>query len=169
MAGVRSRSRLSLRVRSDTAVKLGSMTCRVEDVTVLVLADGDRSRGFDTEARASSKHAMRGSVLVRPTGDLDHLRRALLGRPSFALGVGALDAVLTARVTSEALGRAVLDDRAIAFLQLAVSRPLRALCYSDGSIAVRWAGLERAPDVLTEAIGLVAHLAVIGGACAPYR
>jgi hypothetical protein len=156
-------------VRPGTEGKLCDLTCRHEGQVVTVASEGDRANGFETEARASSPLAMRGTVVVRPSGDLDRWRRALFGRPRLCLGVDALDTILSVRASSEALGRAVLDARTVSFLEAVVGRPLRRLRYADGAIAVRWAGVERDVVLLMDAIELVAYLAVTGTAMAPYR
>jgi hypothetical protein len=167
--GVASDRGFSCIVRPFTEGKLCELSCRIESHTVTVVSDGDRARGFDTEARTSSPFAMRGSVLVRPSGDFDRWRRALFGRPRVGIGVEELDAVLSVRASSEALGRAVLDARTVSFLRAVVGRPLRMLRYADGAVAVRWAGIERDVAFLLDAIDLVAHLAVTGTAVTAYR
>lgn len=156
-------------VRPGTEGKLCSIDCRIEGRAVLLVGYGDRAHGFDTEVRATSAHPMKGSVRVRPVGDLDVLRRSVLGPASVRTGDEALDDVLSVRATSKAIGRAVLDERTVALLRILVRRPLRLLHYVNGEIRLRWAGIERDASVLLDAIELAAHLAVTGTETTPYR
>jgi hypothetical protein len=156
-------------IRPDTDGKLCRIEARVEGRAVVVLGYGDRAHGFDTEVQATAAHPMKGRVRVRPCGDLDALRRSLFGPPRVRIGDEGLDALLSVRATSEAIGRAVLDDRAVPMLRTLVRRPLRLLHYVNGEIRLRWAGIDRDATVLLDAIELVAHMAVTGAEAAPYR
>jgi hypothetical protein len=157
-------------IRPNTDGRLCKIDCLVEGRAVLVLGYGDVDHGFDTVVEASSPHPMKGRVRVRPTGDLDRLRRSLLGPPHVRIGKEHLDEVLSVQASSEAIGGAVLDERTVAVLETLVRRPLRLLDYVNGGIGLRWAGIERDTTVLLDAIELVAHLTVVGTeTTAPYR
>src|SRR5262245_38208054 len=66
-------------VRPGTEGTLCDLTCRIGGQVVTVMCEGDHAHGYDTEARASSPLAMRGTVLVRPSGDLELLRNSMFG------------------------------------------------------------------------------------------
>lgn len=141
-----------------------SMAGRSGGIEIAIASDEDASAGLLTCVMATPRIALHGHVHVRQATWWEWAVGPLR-RPVFLHR--AIHRCFVVRRSSDAMARAVLDERAS--VTLGGLLPLfHELSYEAKRIRLAWRGVERRLDVLEDAVACITYLAV-AAAASPYR